>query len=737
MIPSFLPKKTALSRKPARWAHYRHHLEVLEDRMLPSLDFLSVDLSGLLNVRVHDLQPACATLPAGDVTLGDVPFAIPATGANTWWGHFAEGFYPRVLDIPVGADGVDEVHTLINSSWGQPGPGTYAALEFHGANGAFYRKDLFGNVDIRDHFYAYWTNFINGTTTTNVALTGTGFLNECRFDKQHIDLPDAFLTETLSFIRVLDNGGFGFQNVMLTGVTVGVRASPDLIAASLTLDTAQGGVNFAYAVAQSPLSQDTTAALYWATGPTLADRIGEPVYEAPIQRALGEHGPFHVPAEVLDSRSGATHLLLVTDPANLIAEANEENNVVALAVPRSDVSLLNATTTDFQTLSLSYAVANWAASAFSFRAYLSSDASFDPGVDQPLAGQLDVTDFGLRQANPDGSARGHSATLTLAARAPVSASQRFVLVVADDGFAVESDGAASRADNALFAVPLVARGERINRVGAQGAGADEKDGVNGSGPFTGAILRGTDDFARLRSLEALWAPNPPHVFGQQDELFAWQREEDTLVQESLLGATEQLVRFLLAERSRLADTWGSTLFSIDEAYDSTGVHGLRSLHSEGRALNLSVNADGAGRLAGLAWLAGFDWVSFDEAGHVHASARASFATTISQLSLQQAVREAYHLGQITTEEVACKLAAKLDSLDLALQRGNLYLAATKLNVFRHALVEQQSRGTVDAAFASQVLQNVDLLLDQIGNQAVQTLYGLTQEWKGHHRRGGK
>ena len=50
-------------------------------------------------------------------------------------------------------------------------------------------------MDIRDFNELVWTNFINGTTTTQVVLNSAG---NHRLDKQAIILPAQFLNETLT-----------------------------------------------------------------------------------------------------------------------------------------------------------------------------------------------------------------------------------------------------------------------------------------------------------------------------------------------------------------------------------------------------------------------------------------------------------------------------------------------------------------------------------------------------------
>jgi hypothetical protein len=70
---------------------------------------------------------------------------------------------------------------------------------------------------------------------------------------------------------------------------------------------------------------------------------------------------------------------------------------------------------------------------------------------------------------------------------------------------------------------------------------------------------------------------------------------------------------------------GGTL-KVQDAYRATGVHAPRSLHREGRAIDVTCDELGLEKLAKLCWAAGFDWVYFEApkrgGAHIHASVRA-------------------------------------------------------------------------------------------------------------------
>jgi uncharacterized membrane protein len=177
---------------------------------------------GLGNGYNANLQDVDGAFPAGLVTLGGVLFNIPSTGNNYWHSVAAGGPNPRSIDVTTSRPGVVEVHTLINTYWGQPGPTSYAYLEFFGSDGAYYRKDLIGDIDVRDFNQLSFTNNINGTSTTNVVTIGSH-----RLDKQRIDLPADFHNETLVKITLSDNGSDGLTRAFLAGVTVRIGGSTD------------------------------------------------------------------------------------------------------------------------------------------------------------------------------------------------------------------------------------------------------------------------------------------------------------------------------------------------------------------------------------------------------------------------------------------------------------------------------------------------------------------------------
>ena len=127
------------------------------------------------------------------------------------------------------------------------------------------------------------------------------------------------------------------QSIYNAGSDGKCKDKPDIAPTSLTGNTAQGGVDFGYEVTGADLTQDTTAALYWASG-TTTDTILEPAttpIPIPKTTPVGQVQTVHLaPTDFPGGPApGATHLLLVVDPNNVINESDENNNSFALAVP--------------------------------------------------------------------------------------------------------------------------------------------------------------------------------------------------------------------------------------------------------------------------------------------------------------------------------------------------------------------------------------------------------------------
>lgn len=109
-----------------------------------------------------------------------------------------------------------------------------------------------------------------------------------------------------------------------------------------------------------------------------------------------------------------------------------------------------------------------------------------------------------------------------------------------------------------------------------------------------------------------------------DDRRVWWESENDKDDEEDDHSMHQSVEAPLRRLINLVDKEGGVL-RIQDAYRGSGIHSGRSLHKEGRALDLTCEELGLERLAKLCWRAGFDWVLFESGtkggDHVHASVR--------------------------------------------------------------------------------------------------------------------
>lgn len=203
--------------------------------------FVPISLTGLTNAN---LQRANPIYPQGIINLGDVAFEIgSSTRNNIWGGAAAAGNSAQVvtLTVPINLPNVVAVNTLINTTWGQPAPNSYASLTFQFSDNTSFTKPLYGNSDIRDYYNGGWINTINGTTTKRVFFTdvpGHEGAGRYRLDKQFIEM-GAFAGKTLTSITITDRGQTTFQRLLVTAITVSTASvSGAVVSGHITLQNA-------------------------------------------------------------------------------------------------------------------------------------------------------------------------------------------------------------------------------------------------------------------------------------------------------------------------------------------------------------------------------------------------------------------------------------------------------------------------------------------------------------------
>jgi hypothetical protein len=172
-----------------------------------------------------------------------------------------------------------------------------------------------------------------------------------------------------------------------------------------------------------------------------------------------------------------------------------------------------------------------------------------------------------------------------------------VNVHADGRMEVEVAGPSRHAAGA----PAAAAADDL-RIGDKVPDKAERDVV---GAAASVIKRGTPEFLALTR-----NGNVDVVFKDEEGTGA-----DRMMTSRLSASIDALAALVKGE-------WPESRLRVTEAWDENMEHGTRSVHYEARAADLTTSpVDGRklGRLARLAVTAGFDWVFYENALHVHVS----------------------------------------------------------------------------------------------------------------------
>ncbi len=140
--------------------------------------------------------------------------------------------------------------------------------------------------------------------------------------------------------------------------------------------------------------------------------------------------------------------------------------------------------------------------------------------------------------------------------------------------------------------------------------ADTHRPPNNEGDVSGK--RNAELFSPGRDLTFI---DDPRVYWESDN-----DKNDDECDHSIHKSLEASLRLLI----ELVHARGGTL-EVQDSFRAHGVHNTRSLHKEGRAIDITCDELGLEKLASLAWASGFDWVYYERSSrggaHVHCSVK--------------------------------------------------------------------------------------------------------------------
>lgn len=127
-----------------------------------------------------------------------------------------------------------------------------------------------------------------------------------------------------------------------------------------------------------------------------------------------------------------------------------------------------------------------------------------------------------------------------------------------------------------------------------------------SGPLGFYPFDPKEDLIRVEDSRVWWESDNNEASGDT--------EDDHIMHRAVEKPLRRLIELLGQRNGRL---------KIQDAYRAEGIHAAKSLHKEGRALDLTSEEIGMSDLAKFCWAAGFDWVYYETKGgaHVHASVK--------------------------------------------------------------------------------------------------------------------
>lgn len=109
-----------------------------------------------------------------------------------------------------------------------------------------------------------------------------------------------------------------------------------------------------------------------------------------------------------------------------------------------------------------------------------------------------------------------------------------------------------------------------------------------------------------------------------DDRVWWESDHDKNLDDECDHSIHRAMEIPLRRLIELVVNEGGVL-EVHDTYRPSGIHNTRSLHKEGRAIDITCDQISLEHLARLCWAAGFDWVYYEASAkggaHVHGSVR--------------------------------------------------------------------------------------------------------------------
>jgi len=208
--------------------------------------------------------------------------------------------------------------------------------------------------------------------------------------------------------------------------------TPDLAMNSASLSSDGMTVNAAYSITGAALPSVGTIDFYWASGPTFADTIGNPIKVA-TKTAIGSYTSSTSIASLGQQPANASYILAVADSPNADPVHNVAAVKIALPPQLPDIVMDTATTTDSSTVTATYDIASAAVTQpLTFNIYRSAQQGVYTASDLIGVDTLPLSD------TADLSAGHHTVVLNLAVpKLLPDPAHEFVTVVANPNKTVQ------------------------------------------------------------------------------------------------------------------------------------------------------------------------------------------------------------------------------------------------------------------------------------------------------------